>query len=42
LPNPLRFRADAPSRYVQARQQWILRQMRQMGGDDFLLENRLR
>ncbi|NDL63562.1 monofunctional biosynthetic peptidoglycan transglycosylase [Acerihabitans arboris] len=42
LPNPLRFRADAPSRYVQMRQQWIMRQMRQMGGEDYLRENRLR
>lgn len=41
LPNPEHFRADAPSRYVQMRQQWILRQMRQMGGEDFLRENRL-
>ena len=32
LPNPRRFRADAPSRYVQGRQQWILRQMRNLGG----------
>lgn len=28
LPNPLRLRADRPSAYVRARQQWILRQMR--------------
>jgi monofunctional biosynthetic peptidoglycan transglycosylase len=28
LPNPLRFKADSPSSYVRARQQWILRQMR--------------
>ncbi len=41
LPNPLLFRVSAPSRYVQMRQQWILRQMRQMGGDDYLRENRL-
>ncbi|WP_410013378.1 monofunctional biosynthetic peptidoglycan transglycosylase [Sodalis sp. C49] len=42
LPNPLLFRANAPSRYVQMRQQWIMRQMRQMGGEDYLRENRLR
>jgi monofunctional biosynthetic peptidoglycan transglycosylase len=42
LPNPLHFRAEAPSRYVQMRQQWILRQMRQMGGEQFLRENHLR
>ncbi len=41
LPNPLLFRADAPSRYVQMRQQWILRQMRQMGGEAYLRANRL-
>ncbi|MBI2380326.1 MAG: monofunctional biosynthetic peptidoglycan transglycosylase [Gammaproteobacteria bacterium] len=32
LPNPRRFRADAPSAYVRQRQAWILRQMRQLGG----------
>ncbi len=36
LPNPHRFRADAPSRYVLQRQQWILRQMNQLGGAQFL------
>ncbi|WP_327214713.1 monofunctional biosynthetic peptidoglycan transglycosylase [Yersinia aleksiciae] len=35
LPNPLRFKANAPSGYVISRQQWILRQMRQLGGKDF-------
>ena len=29
LPNPIRYRAAAPSGYVRSRQQWILRQMRQ-------------
>ena len=33
LPSPRRFRADAPSPYVRGRQEWILRQMRQLGGD---------
>jgi monofunctional biosynthetic peptidoglycan transglycosylase len=33
LPNPHRFRADAPSSYLRGRQEWILRQMRQLGGD---------
>lgn len=28
LPNPLRLKAQRPSAYVQARQRWILRQMR--------------
>ena len=41
LPNPLRFRADAPSGYVRQRQQWILRQMRQLGGEGFLQRNHL-
>ncbi len=41
LPNPVRFRADAPSGYVRSRQAWILRQMRQLGGEEFLERNRL-
>ncbi|CAI0809611.1 monofunctional biosynthetic peptidoglycan transglycosylase [Serratia ficaria] len=41
LPNPHRFRADAPSGYVIQRQQWIMRQMRQLGGEGFLRENKL-
>lgn len=41
LPNPIRFRADAPSGYVRSRQAWILRQMRQLGGEEFLERNRL-
>lgn len=41
LPNPHRFRADAPSGYVRSRQAWILRQMRQLGGEAFLERNRL-
>ena len=36
LPSPTRFRADAPSGYVLKRQQWILRQMRQLGGVGYL------
>lgn len=32
LPNPHRFKAKAPTPYVLERQQWILRQMRQLGG----------
>lgn len=42
LPNPIRFRADAPSAYVRQRQQWILRQMRQLGGEGFLNVHKLR
>ncbi|QGU86123.1 monofunctional biosynthetic peptidoglycan transglycosylase [Erwinia sorbitola] len=42
LPNPIRYRVDAPSGYVRQRQQWILRQMRQLGGEGFLREHKLR
>ncbi|WP_243078736.1 monofunctional biosynthetic peptidoglycan transglycosylase [Pantoea sp. MQR6] len=41
LPNPIRFRADAPSGYIRQRQQWIMRQMRQLGGEGFLQRNKL-
>ncbi len=41
LPNPLRFKVNAPSGYVISRQQWILRQMRQLGGKDFIKANDL-
>ncbi|HET7687614.1 MAG TPA: monofunctional biosynthetic peptidoglycan transglycosylase [Candidatus Macondimonas sp.] len=33
LPNPVRYRIDAPSAYVRRRQAWILGQMRQLGPD---------
>jgi monofunctional biosynthetic peptidoglycan transglycosylase len=33
LPSPRRFHAEAPSPYLRGRQEWILRQMRQMGGE---------
>ena len=36
LPNPHRLKANAPSAYVRERQQWILRQMRQLGGVSFV------
>lgn len=42
LPNPHRFKAGAPSRYVAQRQQWIMRQMRQLGGEGFLKANDLK
>lgn len=42
LPNPIRYRADAPSGYVRQRQQWIMRQMHQLGGEGFLREHQLR
>ncbi|MFS6860672.1 monofunctional biosynthetic peptidoglycan transglycosylase [Citrobacter freundii] len=41
LPNPLRFKANAPSGYVRGRQAWIMRQMRQLGGESFMRENKL-
>ena len=41
LPNPIRYRADAPSGYVRNRQAWILRQMRQLGGEGFMREHKL-
>ncbi|WP_052283609.1 monofunctional biosynthetic peptidoglycan transglycosylase [Kluyvera genomosp. 1] len=41
LPNPIRFKANAPSGYVRSRQAWILRQMRQLGGEGFMRENKL-
>lgn len=41
LPNPLRFRVDAPSAYVRQRQAWIMRQMRQLGGVGFIQRQHL-
>ena len=38
LPNPVRFSAAAPSRYVQQRRDWILRQMQALGGAEMLDE----
>ncbi len=32
LPNPHKYRVNAPSGYVRGRQAWILNQMRQLGG----------
>jgi len=32
LPNPRRFKVNAPSGYVRERQQWIVQQMDQLGG----------
>ncbi|SMG36619.1 monofunctional biosynthetic peptidoglycan transglycosylase [Cedecea sp. NFIX57] len=42
LPNPIRFKANAPSGYIRQRQQWILRQMRQLGGESFLEQYNLK
>jgi monofunctional biosynthetic peptidoglycan transglycosylase len=36
LPNPLRLHVDRPSRYVLARRDWILGQMRGLGGAGYL------
>ncbi|AMG55919.1 monofunctional biosynthetic peptidoglycan transglycosylase [Citrobacter amalonaticus] len=41
LPNPLRFKAAAPSGYMRSRQAWILRQMRQLGGESFMTRHHL-
>ncbi|HCL5924518.1 TPA: monofunctional biosynthetic peptidoglycan transglycosylase [Citrobacter amalonaticus] len=41
LPNPLRFKVAAPSGYVRSRQAWILRQMRQLGGEPFMTRHHL-
>jgi monofunctional biosynthetic peptidoglycan transglycosylase len=41
LPNPITFKANAPSKYVVKRRDWILTQMRGLGGASYLdeLEN---
>ena len=36
LPNPLRLRVERPSRYVLARRDWILSQMSDLGGPEYL------
>ncbi|KER02208.1 monofunctional biosynthetic peptidoglycan transglycosylase [Photorhabdus temperata] len=41
LPNPHRYKINAPSAYVLQRQQWILRQMRLLGGVNYLKKNEL-
>ncbi len=41
LPNPIRFKASAPTGYVHSRQAWIMRQMRQLGGEGFMREHKL-
>ncbi len=38
LPNPHKYRAAAPSGFVRQRQEWILNQMRQLGGDQMVME----
>ena len=41
LPNPIIYKVNAPSGYVRSRQAWILRQMRQLGGEQFMVKNKL-
>ena len=36
LPNPIRMHADRPSAYVLERRDWILGQMRALGGPSYL------
>ena len=36
LPNPRRFRVEAPSRYLLARRDWIATQMTELGGTSYL------
>lgn len=36
LPSPKRMRVNAPSNYVRSRQDWIVRQMRMLGGEQVL------
>ena len=36
LPNPRNYHADRPGPYLRERQAWILRQMRQLGGSDYV------
>jgi monofunctional biosynthetic peptidoglycan transglycosylase len=38
LPNPIRMHADRPSAYVISRREWILAQMRGLGGREYLEE----
>lgn len=38
LPSPRRWHADRPGPYVMARQAWVQRQMRQLGGPQYLNE----
>ena len=36
LPNPIRFRVNRPSAYVEQRRDWIVQQMDQMGGVGYI------
>ena len=37
LPNPLKFKLNAPGAYQLSRRQWVLRQMNNLGGEQLLL-----
>lgn len=37
LPNPLKFKLNSPGSYQLNRQQWVMRQMRNLGGEQILL-----
>lgn len=41
LPSPRHYQVKAPSLYVKNRQQWVLRQMQQLGGLDFVRRHKL-
>lgn len=36
LPNPQIFSADKPGKYVLSRQKWIMKQMKQLGGPEYI------
>ena len=36
LPNPIKMHVDSPSAYVMSRREWILGQMRDLGGAGYL------
>jgi len=36
LPNPIKLHADRPSAYVSSRQLWIMEQMNQLGGSNYI------
>jgi monofunctional biosynthetic peptidoglycan transglycosylase len=39
LPNPVRFKINRPSKYVNERTEWILQQMDQLGWENYILKN---
>jgi len=42
LPNPKRMRVEPPSPYVKERSQWVMKQMTQLSGTDYLKATRMR